>query len=98
LRAVAELAVAVPAPGPDAAVALDGEAMVAAAGDRDDVCDVLDPHRRAPRRRGAVSQIAVGVVAPGPDAAVGAQRVGLVRAACDRDDAAEPRHLHRAGA
>src|SRR3954469_7797988 len=81
--AVAELAVAVPAPGPDAAVRLDRERVVAAAGDGDDVLQAVHAHRDVALRVRVVPEISELVVAPGPHGAVRPERERMVAGAGD---------------
>jgi len=73
---VAQLAAAVPAPGPYRAVTLDGQAVEVAGGDGGHPREALDLDGNLGVGRGVVAQLAVGVPAPGPHRAVGLEGVG----------------------
>ncbi|BDF68834.1 hypothetical protein CE91St43_28060 [Oscillospiraceae bacterium] len=97
--AIAQLAVAIIAPGIDLAVFLQGHAVVGPGGDPGDLVDIvavgvggagghLDGHQ-APVPGLGVAQLAGGVGAPGIDGAVGPEGKGKVRPRGHRADVGE---------
>src|SRR5205823_1668546 len=82
-RAVPQLAEVVVAPGPDGAIALHRQAVLAAAGNGRDAAEPGYLHGCADavggaRGERAVPQLAEVVVAPGPDGAVALQRQAVI--------------------
>ena len=101
--AVAELAVAVVAPGPDGAVGGERDAVVAPGADGDDAVErAAAGGQHQCRQRvivgGAVAELAVVVAAPGPDAAGAVQRETVVLAGGHGADVGQAREQQRVGA
>src|SRR5436853_140207 len=81
--AVAELAVAVRAPGPDGPVALDGQGVVVPGGDRGHAGQSAHLHRGAAVGRRPVAELPGVVETDRPDGAVALQNEGRVLASDD---------------
>src|SRR5579884_4570510 len=88
----AELAGGVVAPGPDAAVGQQGQAVTVAGCQRGHLAEPGHADWHSPSGRGAVPELAVGVVAPGPEAPVGGRGQAVAAPRGDEGDVVEADH------